>query len=104
MTYEFDVQETLNSMAYASTVDLFNGAVTLYAVVCIGTEEQHFSHGGHLTLSAQDAITVAQEENVAAAGNCRYLPMAVGLDPSAIMHLAATLTGGGYEEPGDIGD
>jgi hypothetical protein len=107
MTFTFDEDATLDAMAYASTVDLLHGQVTLYATVCIGSgREPHFSHGGQLTLDANEAIELAKAENETMAevgGDCRYLPMAVGLHPLGLFELARALASDGYEEPGSGG-
>jgi hypothetical protein len=105
MTFTFDEDATLDAMAYASTVDLLHGQVTLYATVCIGSgREPHFSHGGQLTLDANEAIELAKYENESIAeegGACRYLPMAVGIHPGGLFALANALMSGGFPEPGD---
>jgi hypothetical protein len=102
MHFTFDVERTLDAMAYASTVDLMAGQVTLYGVVCIGSgEEPHFSHGGQLTLDPNQAIEGAQDENhiaFEAGQDCRYLPMAVGVNPDSLASVLHAL-GHPFEEP-----
>ena len=104
--FEFDEEETINAMAYASNVDLIHGQATLFAIVCIGDGKRpHFSHGGQLTLSATEAIEVAKGENQSAYEDgmgCRYLPAAVGIHPGALIHLARLVMSNGIEEPGDV--
>lgn len=81
MTYEMDVDQTMDAMAYAATVDLSAGMVTVFAVFCAGDEEQHFSHGGTIVLDANEAITAAMEAN-AMNPNCHYLAGAMGMHPA----------------------
>lgn len=103
MTFKFDEDATLDSMAHASSVDLDLGQVTLFAVVCIGSDEAHFSHGGQLTLSAEDAIGAARAAN-AAESWCRYLPAAVGIPVPQLLQLAMLVTGqASLQEPDDVG-
>ncbi|MES2155986.1 MAG: hypothetical protein V4510_12705 [bacterium] len=91
MSFEFDEDETLGAFAHAGMVDLDNQAVTLYAVVCIGSgDEPHFSHGGELTLSAVEAVRVAKAGNLEPGPHgCRYLPAAMGLDVESLFALAS---------------
>jgi hypothetical protein len=75
-----DAANTLESMGTAAVVDLEQGYVTLFAVVCIGNDADHYSHGGFLMDSATEAISMAQHLN---RGNdrCRYLASGVGINP-----------------------
>lgn len=105
--FEFDEDATLDAMAYSSSIDLMYGQVTLFAVTCIGAARgKHFSHGGMLTLDANEAIATAKHQNELAyheGATCRYLPSAVGIDPGSLVHIAALVTGQAeLGEPGDV--
>ena len=91
MTFEFDIERTLDAFAHSGMVDLDNDNVTLYGVVCIGADEgPHFSHGGLLTLDPTEAIEAAGRENLkwGDEAGCRYLPAALGLSVPELFALA----------------
>lgn len=102
MSYTFDEEKTREAFAFATTEDMAIGHVTLYGVVCIGPEGEDisYSHGGQLTLDPIHAIEAAKEANAQWSGEdaCRYIPVAVGLDPQAVFRLANLLIGADVPE------
>jgi hypothetical protein len=91
MSFTFDKEATLDAMAYAGSVDLDHGQITLYVVTCVGSgEEPHFSHGGQMCWDAAEAIETAEYLN-GLDHACHYLPLAVGAHPAIILGLAQAL-------------
>ncbi len=94
MTYTFDEEQTLKAFALSAADDLHTGYATLYGVICVGEEGgAAFSHGGQLTLDPIEALDSAKEANKLS-GGCRYLPVALGLNPKALFTLANLVAGG----------
>lgn len=95
MAFTFDMEQTLDAMAYAGSVDLQHGQVTLFAVVCVGSgEEPHFSHGGSICVDPEEAIDAALQANELTPGDCRYLPMALGMRMEDLVFMAQALVRG----------
>jgi hypothetical protein len=97
----FNKEEVLDNFASSGQVDLIHGLVTVYAVICVGDGSAcpRSSHGGGITLDANDAIAVAEAANESGESNCRYLPVPMGIDPADIMRLTVLLQSDGFEEP-----
>ncbi len=102
MTFQMDEEATLDAMAHASTVDLFNGYVTLYGVACVGSDDdQSHSHGGQLSLTATEAIEAAHECNADNPTGCRYLAFACGLSIEDLTFVFTQLREAGWEPDGN---
>lgn len=100
--FVMDQEKTLDALAKAASIDLEVGSVTLYAVVCVGSDEDPtFSHGGQLTLSAHDAIAATNLANDDD-HRCHYLTAAVGIQPDELITIANMVLSEGWKEPGDL--
>jgi hypothetical protein len=101
MTWTFDEEETLDNFAHSGLVNLTTNAVSIYGVVCFGSEEApNSSHGGYLTPIASDAVEGARDANERIAAMegvtpeeaCHYVPVSFGIPVAQLLALASVVT------------
>lgn len=105
MTFDFDMEATLDAFARAGMLHMMGGQLTLFGVACVGSDgSPHSSHGGVLFLTATQALKFAQQcndlanEDTEVEDPCHYLPTAMSVEPDQLRALLAAMDSDGWKE------
>jgi hypothetical protein len=103
--FKFNVQEAIDNMENAVGVDIIQGALTMFAVICIN-EDHASSHGGRVSAvvagspsestvgkAIDKAVAEAIDTNESApeGHTCKYVPVGIGLHASLLPDISRQL-------------